>query len=369
MTRDLLSIILDALNAFEDTIKSGDLHWGSYPAPTDNPEATLRTYLSDIADARKVIIALMPGPRLSPEVRKAALGLLDQIEAADNPDSVKLPADVAARLERFKQDHPDLVSVASYVTDVEDWFEHELDPFIRKHLPDPNTRPEGRMEQLRQIVGDDKEATTTTCKHCGRSITPENGTWIDPNAAGDDAVWRETCDSHDTVTAEHEPTFDQVIDEAAAAGMFEPENTVAAFNRLLDALDAARVDTDEPDGVQRYQDAREACFAFVDAHPEVLPLAREYGLPISPGELPQTDPAVNGVLVLTIDHHHGFEVSVHRSHRAAMKELFAWVDQSWSTNGPAGDIPNYTEEAIKAYFDFADETYHISPALLERKSD
>jgi hypothetical protein len=60
----------------------------------------------------------------------------------------------------------------------------------------------------------------------------------------------------------------------------------AAFNRLLDALDAARVDTDEPDGVQRYEDAREACFAFVDANPVVLPLARDYGLPISPGELP-----------------------------------------------------------------------------------
>lgn len=49
--------------------------------------------------------------------------------------------------------------------------------------------------------------TTATCKHCGRSITRENGAWIDINATGDDAMWRETCDSHDTFTAEHEPAY------------------------------------------------------------------------------------------------------------------------------------------------------------------
>lgn len=45
------------------------------------------------------------------------------------------------------------------------------------------------------------------CKHCGRAIvkTPD-GVWIDPQATGDDSVWRETCDEHDTMTAEHEPT-------------------------------------------------------------------------------------------------------------------------------------------------------------------
>lgn len=32
-----------------------------------------------------------------------------------------------------------------------------------------------------------------------------DGTWIDPEATGDDAVWREVCGSHDTFTAEHEP--------------------------------------------------------------------------------------------------------------------------------------------------------------------
>lgn len=44
------------------------------------------------------------------------------------------------------------------------------------------------------------------CRHCGRSIVrDEDGVWVDPEATGDDEIWRETCDSHDTFTAEHEP--------------------------------------------------------------------------------------------------------------------------------------------------------------------
>jgi hypothetical protein len=52
-------------------------------------------------------------------------------------------------------------------------------------------------------------ADAATCKHCGRIITRENGAWVDLNATGDDVVWRETCDSHDTFTAEHEPADDE----------------------------------------------------------------------------------------------------------------------------------------------------------------
>jgi hypothetical protein len=47
---------------------------------------------------------------------------------------------------------------------------------------------------------------TMTCRHCGRSIVSAGGTWIDPEATGDDSVWRETCDSNDTFEAQHEPT-------------------------------------------------------------------------------------------------------------------------------------------------------------------
>jgi len=46
----------------------------------------------------------------------------------------------------------------------------------------------------------------TICQHCGRTIEWSEGIWIDPQATGDDSVWRETCDAHDAFTAEHEPT-------------------------------------------------------------------------------------------------------------------------------------------------------------------
>jgi hypothetical protein len=46
---------------------------------------------------------------------------------------------------------------------------------------------------------------TATCQHCDRRIVKMGGRWVDPEATGDDAVWRETCDTHNTFTAEHEP--------------------------------------------------------------------------------------------------------------------------------------------------------------------
>jgi hypothetical protein len=47
-----------------------------------------------------------------------------------------------------------------------------------------------------------------TCVYCGREIRHVGGLWIDPEATGDDSVWRETCDAHDTFVAEHSPTVD-----------------------------------------------------------------------------------------------------------------------------------------------------------------
>ncbi len=50
----------------------------------------------------------------------------------------------------------------------------------------------------------------TVCRHCKRYIKLVGDVWIDPEATGDDSVWRETCDEHDTFTANHEPvTGDQ----------------------------------------------------------------------------------------------------------------------------------------------------------------
>lgn len=48
-------------------------------------------------------------------------------------------------------------------------------------------------------------ALPATCIHCQRPIVLDHGVWIDPEATGDDSMWRETCDANDTFTAEHEP--------------------------------------------------------------------------------------------------------------------------------------------------------------------
>jgi DNA-directed RNA polymerase subunit RPC12/RpoP len=52
----------------------------------------------------------------------------------------------------------------------------------------------------------DETQPGATCQHCGRAIFRDvEGIWVDPEATGDDEVWRETCDEHDTFMAEHEP--------------------------------------------------------------------------------------------------------------------------------------------------------------------
>ena len=61
------------------------------------------------------------------------------------------------------------------------------------------------------------------CQHCNREVEQHNGQWIDPQATGDDAIWREVCDSHDTFTAEHQPmAFDAMV-SAWGSGCLSPE--------------------------------------------------------------------------------------------------------------------------------------------------
>ncbi len=67
---------------------------------------------------------------------------------------------------------------------------------------------------------------TITCKHCKRRIELAEGRWVDPEATGDDSVWRETCDAnHEDRIAAHEPgddpldvwlMFDEPDDEEAS---------------------------------------------------------------------------------------------------------------------------------------------------------
>lgn len=45
----------------------------------------------------------------------------------------------------------------------------------------------------------------TICKHCGRDLVRECGQWADPQARGDDSVWRSVCDMNETFVADHEP--------------------------------------------------------------------------------------------------------------------------------------------------------------------
>lgn len=70
-------------------------------------------------------------------------------------------------------------------------------------LRDVNGNTCGRWELTPAVV---IQGTEAECRHCGRAIFSHDGGWIDPNATGDDLVWRETCDAHDTFPAEHEPT-------------------------------------------------------------------------------------------------------------------------------------------------------------------
>lgn len=71
----------------------------------------------------------------------------------------------------------------------------------------------------------------TRCRHCGRGIVLEDGVWIDPEATGDDAIWRETCDAHDTFTAEHEPRI-QGVDRTGQTSAGNPplEQTPRPFD-------------------------------------------------------------------------------------------------------------------------------------------
>lgn len=89
------------------------------------------------------------------------------------------------------------------------------------HLVDhPNILPEAVKVRILEadyllnsaedyFINDDPEMMETmrrhTCRYCGRGIVKVGDGWIDPEATGDDAVWRETCGEHDSFVAEHLP--------------------------------------------------------------------------------------------------------------------------------------------------------------------
>ncbi len=91
-------------------------------------------------------------------------------------------------------------------------------------------------------------AKAARCRYCRRDIVrTADGRWIDPEATGDDIVWSETCDAHDTFTAEHvperlfgKPDLFTVVAEGTAS--VDPAGEIAlAFEKGInwDAVDAA----------------------------------------------------------------------------------------------------------------------------------
>jgi hypothetical protein len=120
-------------------------------------------------------------------------------ESADKPDSVKWlslpdPLDVEELREHLRSHHD---------TDVKGGNDDELDAIHAEYHQNAETH--GWNSWNAHSHHDNDPTPVATCKHCGRGIVREGGAWVDPNATGDDAIWREACDAHDTITAEHEP--------------------------------------------------------------------------------------------------------------------------------------------------------------------
>lgn len=79
------------------------------------------------------------------------------------------------------------------------------------------------------------------CRHCGRTIVLDGDVWVDPEATGDDSIWRETCEAHDTFIAEHEPT-DEFDDIVAGLGFEEVNTTDMNPLELNSAYNAIRAE-------------------------------------------------------------------------------------------------------------------------------
>lgn len=82
------------------------------------------------------------------------------------------------------------------------YFDHHEQEWQEDGYPFADTDVSGAW-----FPGDYRNAVESgACRHCGRHIVrTEADGWVDPQATGDDHIWRETCDAHDTFTAEHEP--------------------------------------------------------------------------------------------------------------------------------------------------------------------
>lgn len=136
--------------------------------------------------------------------------------------------------------------------------------------------------------------TATQCAYCGRPIVNEHGGWVDPDAAGDDIVWRDSCDSHDTFTAEHSPTVDiaEVLDALTGAAYGAPAVYELPNGASLRAVIDIDYDTQVTDfdvyGTFAWSKDRPA---GMDGNAEKL--AGDHGVSFwwqPPSDVPRTDP-------------------------------------------------------------------------------
>lgn len=115
-----------------------------------------------------------------------------------------------------------------------------------------------------------------TCRNCNRSVVNENGTWIDPEATGDDIVWRETCEASTTFTAEHEPDA-----PSTSTKIIETRNSEKQFETLINYVRAGLNKLDDPElpDRERYV-VRDEMLELADFHGgQVAQEVREAGLP------------------------------------------------------------------------------------------
>lgn len=72
----------------------------------------------------------------------------------------------------------------------------------------------GILDDVERYVESAITDDSNTCRYCDRTIVRVNGRWIDPEATGDDSLWKETCDGNDTFMAEHAPDDDDQVSAA-----------------------------------------------------------------------------------------------------------------------------------------------------------
>lgn len=102
---------------------------------------------------------------------------------------------------------------AKWARSVADYVPESMVELIALNVYEPMLEEQERAEARRRAEAAAVDAELLgmaalhgpACYYCGRNLIYEGGSWVDPDATeGDDVIWRETCDAHDTFIAEHD---------------------------------------------------------------------------------------------------------------------------------------------------------------------